>query len=772
MKLDDQVHLLGIRHHGAGCASSLIKVLHELQPDLILLEGAPELQDSWHLAADSAMIPPVAQVIYDPANPAQAVYYPWGEFSPEWQAMRYATETDTSLTMMDLPIAMDFALQAQEAAELEEKMKQEAENEAEEDTLESDEDEIDDEEAEAEICDLLLQKSPFDALANAAGLDDGELWWEMTVEHQSSGLEMFAAIAEAMTASREASQKPLTQREALREAWMRKVLRAARKSHQNIVVICGAWHVPALADKRIKVKDDNALLKGLKRKKTETAWIPYLYSRFSYASGYGAGISSPGWYEHLFKHHQHGGDVQNLLIEWLARVAQLLRQQGFDCSSAQVIDAVALAQNLAALRGLPIPGLAEMQDAAQSAMTEGNAQPLQLIEEQLIVGTRMGTLPEHIPQLPLEQNLAAIIKKLRLKRETESQHLTLDLRKDSGLARSVLFNRLNLLNIPWATSDKYSSTQGTFKEEWTLQWQPEFAVNLIDASRFGNTIEQAATRSISEQIAELDTVAALAKLLEKIRQADLNAVMPTAIARLQTLAALSADLPDLMNALLSLVQELRYGSVRASSGEILQDLIDGMIIRICNGLANACLQLNEDAAYDMIQAIDKTHAAIAAINDEEARSRWVDALHQVIEHGSCPPLLTGRCTRLLYDLGKFEIEDLHHAFALATSVANDVEETAAWLEGLLYQGAVLLLHDDAFFKQLDDWLQSLEEEDFMRILPLLRRVMTTFSPQELQQLGERVLMDGGELQTVSLASIDPQLSEKALNSLLPLLGLR
>ncbi|NOQ37183.1 MAG: hypothetical protein GQ569_15040 [Methylococcaceae bacterium] len=762
MKLDEQVYLLGIRHHGAGCASSLIKVLNELKPDLILLEGAAELQDSWSLVADPEMKPPIAQVIYDPAKPAQAVYYPWGEFSPEWQVMRYAATTETPLTMMDLPIAIDFALQAQETEALAAKMEAEAQNEEDEelDEVEENEDERDE---------PIFNESPFDCLAHAAGFDDGELWWEMTVEHQSSGLAMFAAIAEAMTASREFINKPLTQREALREAWMRKILRAARKTHQNIVVICGAWHIPALAAK-IKIKDDNALLKGLKRKKTEVAWIPYLYSRFAYASGYGAGIQSPAWYEHLFKHHQRNSDNQTLVIEWQSKVAQLLRKQGFDCSSAQVIDAVMLAQNLATLRGFAIPSLAEMQDAAQSAMTEGNSQPLELIEQELIIGTRMGSLPENIPQLPLEQNLAAITKKLRLKRQPEHQYLSLDLRKDSGLARSVLFNRLNILNIAWATIS-HASTLGTFKEDWALSWQPEFALNLIDASRFGNTIEQAASRCMIGQIAELSTVASLAACLEEIRQADLNSIMPTAIKRLQTLAALSADLPDLMQALLSLVQELRYGSVRSNSGESLQALVDSMIIRICNGLANACLQLNEDAAYEMIEAIDKTHAAIAAINDEEPRNRWIEALNQVTEHGSCPPLLTGRCTRLLYDLGQRKIEDLHHAFALATSAANEVTDTAAWLEGLLYQGAILLLHDDAFFKQLDDWLQDLEEDDFMRILPLLRRVMTSFNQHELKQLGERVLQGATETQAEENKLIDADLAERALNSLLPLLGL-
>jgi hypothetical protein len=34
--------------------------------------------------------------------------------------------------------------------------------------------------------------------------------------------------------------------------------------------------------------------------------------------------------------------------------------------------------------------------------------------------------------------------------------------------------------------------KGTFRELWRLRWQPEFEVALIEASRWGNTLSDAA----------------------------------------------------------------------------------------------------------------------------------------------------------------------------------------------------------------------------------------------------------------------------------------
>ena len=109
--------------------------------------------------------------------------------------------------------------------------------------------------------------------------------------------------------------------------------------------------------------------KAAKRTRSQATWIPWTNSRLAYRSGYGAGVTSPGWYEHLWT------TADGAPIRWMTRAAQLLRSEGLDASSASVIEAVRLAEALAAMRDLPMPGLAEMHEATQTVLCNGDAAP-------------------------------------------------------------------------------------------------------------------------------------------------------------------------------------------------------------------------------------------------------------------------------------------------------------------------------------------------------------------------------------------------------------
>ena len=326
-----------------------------------------------------------------------------------------------------------------------------------------------------------IRHDPLGMLAAAAGYADGERWWDALVESRRSGEEgVFAAVADAMVALRETiTDDP--QRERQREAFMRRGIRAALKEgHERIAVVCGAWHVPALrlADKQGQATQDDAILKGLPKVKTAAAWVPWSYDRLAFRSGYGAGVESPEWYHLLWS---HGG---NPVVEWLTRAARLMRKKDLDASSAHIIEAVRLAESLAGLRGKSLPGLAELDEAALAVMCFGQEAPMILIREQLVIGRRLGSVPPDAPTTPLQQDLAALQKRLRLPVSADEKDYDLDLRKPGDLERSYLLHRLNLIKVPWGYRQDTRGKKGTFHEEWRVQWKPEYVVALIDAARW------------------------------------------------------------------------------------------------------------------------------------------------------------------------------------------------------------------------------------------------------------------------------------------------
>ena len=77
------VHGFGIRHHGPGSSRSLVASLEKLKPDAILIEGPPDADHLIAMAANAALKPPVAILIFDVEEPRRAVYYPFAAFSPD-----------------------------------------------------------------------------------------------------------------------------------------------------------------------------------------------------------------------------------------------------------------------------------------------------------------------------------------------------------------------------------------------------------------------------------------------------------------------------------------------------------------------------------------------------------------------------------------------------------------------------------------------------------------------------------------------------------------
>lgn len=544
--------------------------------------------------------------------------------------------------------------------------------------------------------------------------------------------------------------------------------------------------MPALTGALPTATADARRLRGLPRRKVVLTWVPWTHSRLAYASGYGAGVESPGWYHHLFT------APDRTVTRWMTRVAGVLRAQDLPVSSAHVIESVRLAEALATLRGRPLAGLAEVTEATRAVLCEGDDVALASVTSALVVGERLGGVPDDAPVVPLMADLRAQARRLRLKPDAAERVLDLDLRTGTDRARSVLLHRLTLLDLPWGVAaDGGVRSTGTFRETWALRWTPSLEVAAVEASMWGATVAAAAGERVVATAqgragggadalgaGRAPTLPGLAALVRSCLLADLPDATDRLLAALADRAARDTDVAHLMAALPGLVEAQRYGDVRQTDTEALGRVADTLLVRICAGLPAAVSALDDDGAAALRTHVEAVHAAVALRAVPQDRDRWLDTLHGLVDRADVHGLLVGRAVRLLRDAGRVDPADAAARLGRALSVGADAPAKAAWVEGFLAGGGLLLVHDADLLALLDRWVRGLREQEFVDVLPLVRRSFGAFEAGERRAVADRVRAlpvgaAGGARPGAGAGwpDVDPDRAAAALGTVAAILGL-
>ena len=100
--------------------------------------------------------------------------------------------------------------------------------------------------------------------------------------------------------------------------------------------------------------------------------------------------------------------------------------------------------------------------------------------------------------------------------------------------------------------------------------------------------------------------------------------------------------------------------------------------------------------------------------------------------------------RLLFDEQRLPVEEAARLMSLSLSAAAAPPRPPHGSRDSLNQSALVLLHDDALWGVLANWLDGLNETHFTNILPMLRRTFSGFSAPERRQLGERAKRAAGK----------------------------
>jgi hypothetical protein len=409
-------------------------------------------------------------------------------------------------------------------------------------------------------------------------------------------------------------------------------------------------------------------------------------------------------------------------------------------STASLIEAERLARALAAIRDRPKPGFEELRDAAISALFNGEALLWNMVEAELLLGADVGEIPPDTPLAPLIDDLQRNQKAARLKPEALERELSIDLRSESGLFRSTLLHRLNVLGVNWGRLTDTGRSRGTFRERWMLAWQPEYAVRLVENLVYGPTIEKAANGRLVQMIGAAPSLDTLATLVQSAITAALSEASAAGLAALEEKAAHASECLELLASVPPLADIIRYGEARKTETERLAGLLERLIVEGSIALPYAARDLDAQAATALMGAMRKADAAIKLVEPgEDVVDAWRGGLAAVLESSRSTALVAGCAAHLLYEAGRLSAEATADLLAKRLSPGTPVIDAAAFFEGFFSGAGQRLIYDEGLRGAVDAWLASLDEEAFVAHLPLLRRVFSNLDSMERRRLIEAVL---------------------------------
>lgn len=721
-----------IRHHSPACAAHLARLLAEVNPAAILIEGPCDFDPLIDLLCDPRTRAPVAivslrEAVGEQATRRIASYFPFCAHSPELVALNAGADSNVPVRFIDLPSTAREML---------------------------------DEEGEPARS-LLSDERPFDvgdyvtALARELGCRDGNEVWDQLFETRIASTEwegFFADVAQYCACIRAASDPARMKRDGTlaSEAQMRAILAETRAAVTGpIVIIVGGFHASALFEEGSG--------KPIAPRPGRSYLIRYGMRQLDALHGYSAGLPMPGFYDRLWQLRESGG--QGLALDIVTGFAAHLRANGSDAPSFPVIaNAVEQAERLAMLRGRPFPSRDDIIDAIRSSFIKDEipVEQVPLLNElrAWLTGSAIGEVPASAGSPPLVEAVRARAKALGFAvSDGERRNRQLDIyrkprhRDASRFCHAMALIGANFCQRTAGPDFRNDAALDRLHEVWSVSWSPLVEARLIELSEAADTLSEALASTLAHQLARLTEQGKGRSALAAI---DLFA------------AACRAGLEEQAHAVLALVEtqlieDPELGSVVAALVDLLllrrgRDTLGIKVVDPIGHLINAgwrrvLLLLPELAASGSEQLRD----AVSALADlrgliELARSSaasidltlFDDALAD-LQQRPLAPMLAGAVMAFVLISGRAGAHDLEARLRgeLASGYV-DPAERLAFLGGVIGIARELLWTMPEIIAALDALIAGLDEAEFLAILPHLRLALMPLDPREVDRLAEEV----------------------------------
>jgi hypothetical protein len=720
------VNVFGVRHLSPGASYHLLNCLRSKKPKCILIEGPSDANEFVELIADRNAVPPIAILAYTTQLPVETILYPFANYSPEYQAVCWGRQNGCEVRFIDLPSSVALKL-----GELKNRAT------------------TDDARGFYDYYNRLYEK-----IAGYYGEDDYESYWERYFEHNlnkdafDEGLKFQSNEIREMVIDREFHAAPHDYSyNALRESHMRREINRAIDSGYSpdeIVVVAGAYHVAGIVADEAVLSDRE--LKSLPKIATKITLMPYSYLRLSSRMGYGAGNKAPRYFERMWNCMQTNS-LMRLPATYLSEIAHEQRKAGHNASSANVIEAVRLSESLASMRGGSLPVLRDLHDAAITCFGNGQLSVVAQSLNRVDIGVSIGSLPETLGQSPIQENVNQELRRLKLTvyKSEMAKTLELDLRENHkvkspeaafiDLNRSTFLHRLKVLNISFARELPVKQDAATWKEVWELRWRPEVEIEIVETNLKGETVELAAAYHLNERLSQSVSVSEAAAVIRQACECHFTSMFETAIDVLQSALVESENFKEIVGAARELSILIQYGDIRRFNLDPLKPILQQLFLRAALLLLPAS-NCDNRAAKEIADSIHSLELVSQEMYDYLDTGLWYNELKALSARDDLNAILSGVSFAILLEHNIVSDDDCACEVSRRLSVGVPADLGASWFEGLSSRNRYALLSRISLWRELDAYINSLDDDEFYRSLVILRRAFSAFETAQKNSLSE------------------------------------
>lgn len=761
-----EIVLLPVRHHSPACAFHVERMIEQLHPCAILVEGPDNADSLIPVMVHEDTKAPFA-IYYSYHDQAGRIsrekerykcYYPFLDYSPELAAFRTGKKLGIETAFIDLPYG-DILAASREGKGL---LKKEEEKQNYNDDY------------------LLSRNAYLQQLCERTGMRCFDEFWEKYFElngiAEESG-KWFENLLTYCSLARENTPEESMEEDGClaREVYMAERIReyARKAAGGTVVAVTGGFHTPGLkkllcgGEDQQKTSRQKIMADKVPEKDQGVYMMPYSMEAADALNGYASGMPFTGFYQKAWERLQrsdvpcedavkkeNADDKENaqeeapyesvVLDMIVASGKETRRKEGY-LSTYDEICACAMARGLAELRGKREPGAYELLDAVLSSFVKGEYNlasdtPVRILRRHM-TGDRVGALCKSADVPPIIHDFQTECKRFGLKTgSTLEAEATLSIfSNQKHRQQSMFFNRTAYLGAAFARKVKGPNLQlkkdrNLMREIWKYKWSTQVTSSLIEVSVYGATIEEAVVSLVKEELKKELGARESAVLLTRVFEMGLRDQMQTVFQRVHELMLQDTDFYSIADAVKSLLMMEELSGLYESKLEF------GMLIHVgCRKLIALLPSMTKikdedlDACMNALKLLYQITGRDGEFGQE--REAYYGILEKMAGDGEIHAGLNGCIHGILYGSGREAAEAVEMVCkGYLGGTKSQLFSTAQFFRGLFFTARDLVFIGEQFIRMLDEFYGVVSEEEFMELLPELRMAFTYFTPREIDKI--------------------------------------